>query len=206
MTGGFIDKWSVMWIAFSCNNITMWFSTVLTSSSDMTQRIECMLLFGILPLSLSFPLSLPLSLSLSLSLSSKIYTAIFHNSRSQRVSSSFFNMDYIKNKYPLHNHRRRNLIHMYNACKIQFAKHTPLAHWGRVTHICINKLTISGSANGLSPGRDQAIIWTSAEILLFEPHEPISVISYAKFIHFHSSKCISKCLRNGGYFVLARMC
>ena len=39
-------------------------------------------------------------------------------------------------------------------------------HWGRVTHICVSKLTISGSDNGLSPGRHQAIIWTNAGILL----------------------------------------
>ena len=42
-------------------------------------------------------------------------------------------------------------------------------HWGRVTHICINKLTIVGSDNGLSPGRRQAIIWTNAGILLIGP-------------------------------------
>ena len=41
-----------------------------------------------------------------------------------------------------------------------------LTHWGRVTHICVSKLTIIGSDNGLSPGRRQAIIWTNARILL----------------------------------------
>ena len=41
-----------------------------------------------------------------------------------------------------------------------------LTHWGRVTHICVSKLTIHGSDNGLSPGRRQAIIWTNAGILL----------------------------------------
>ena len=40
-----------------------------------------------------------------------------------------------------------------------------LTHWGRVLHICINKLTIIGSDNGLLPDRCQAIIWTNAEIL-----------------------------------------
>ena len=35
-----------------------------------------------------------------------------------------------------------------------------------MTHICISKLTIIGSDNGLSPGRCQAIIWTNAGILL----------------------------------------
>ena len=44
-----------------------------------------------------------------------------------------------------------------------------LTHWGRVTHICINKLAIIGSDNSLSPGRHQAIIWTNAGILLIEP-------------------------------------
>ena len=39
-------------------------------------------------------------------------------------------------------------------------------HWGRVTHICISKLIIIGSDNGLSPERRQAIIWTIAGILL----------------------------------------
>ena len=38
-----------------------------------------------------------------------------------------------------------------------------------MTHICVGKLTIIGSDNGLSPGRRQAIIWTNAEILLIGP-------------------------------------
>ena len=42
----------------------------------------------------------------------------------------------------------------------------PLIHWGWVTHICVGKLTIIGSDNGLSPGRRQAIIGTNAGILL----------------------------------------
>ena len=44
-----------------------------------------------------------------------------------------------------------------------------LTHWGRVTHICVVKLTIIGSDNGLSPGWRQAIIWTNAGILLIGP-------------------------------------
>ena len=46
---------------------------------------------------------------------------------------------------------------------------TDLTHWGRVTHICISKLTIIDSDNGLSPDRRQAIIWTNAGILLIGP-------------------------------------
>ena len=44
-----------------------------------------------------------------------------------------------------------------------------LTHWGRVTHICVSKLTIIGSDYGLLPGRPQAIIWTNAGILLIGP-------------------------------------
>ena len=44
-----------------------------------------------------------------------------------------------------------------------------LTHWSRVTHICVGKLTIIGSDNGLSPARCQAIIWTNAGILLIGP-------------------------------------
>ena len=44
-----------------------------------------------------------------------------------------------------------------------------LTHWGRVMHICVSKLTIIGSDNGLSPDRRQAIIWTNAELLLIGP-------------------------------------
>ena len=40
---------------------------------------------------------------------------------------------------------------------------------GRVTHICVSRLTITGADNGLSPGHRQAIFWTNAEILLTGP-------------------------------------
>ena len=45
----------------------------------------------------------------------------------------------------------------------------PVTHWGRVTHICVSKLTIIASDNGLSPGRRQAIFWSNAGILLIGP-------------------------------------
>ena len=35
-----------------------------------------------------------------------------------------------------------------------------------MTHICVSRPTITGSENGLSPGRRQAIIWTNVGILL----------------------------------------
>ena len=46
-----------------------------------------------------------------------------------------------------------------------------LTHWGRVTHICVSKLTIIGLDNGLSPDRRQAIIWTNDGLLLIGPLE-----------------------------------
>ena len=42
-------------------------------------------------------------------------------------------------------------------------------HWGRVTHICMGKLAIISSNNGLSPVRHQAIILTNARMLFIEP-------------------------------------
>ena len=45
----------------------------------------------------------------------------------------------------------------------------PLTHWGWVMHICVSKLIIIGSDNGLSPGWRQAIIWNNARILLIGP-------------------------------------
>ena len=44
-----------------------------------------------------------------------------------------------------------------------------LTHWDRVMHICVSRLNIIGSDNGLSPDRHQVIIWTNAWILLNGP-------------------------------------
>ena len=44
-----------------------------------------------------------------------------------------------------------------------------LTNCGRVMHVCVNKLTIIVSDNGLSPGRPQAIIWTNTGIFLIGP-------------------------------------
>ena len=59
-----------------------------------------------------------------------------------------------------------------------------------MTHICINKITIIGSDNGLSPGQRQAIIWTSAGILLIGPlgtnfNESLIVIHTFSFKKIH---------------------
>ena len=74
----------------------------------------------------------------------------------------------------------------------------PLTHWGRVTHICVGKLTIIGSDNGLSPGRRQAIIWTNAEILLIRTLETnfseiLSAIHTFSFKKMHLKMSSAKC-------------
>ena len=66
------------------------------------------------------------------------------------------------------------------------SKANELTHWGRVTHICIDKLTIISSDNGLSPGRRQAIIWTNAGILLIRTLRKNLVKSDVKFIYFYA--------------------
>ena len=66
-------------------------------------------------------------------------------------------------------------------------------------NICVNKLTIIGSDNGLSPGQRQAIIWTNDGILLIRTCRTTfnEILS-----HSHSRKYIGKCrLRNGVYFI-----
>ena len=77
----------------------------------------------------------------------------------------------------------------------------------RVTHICVSKLIIFGSDNGLSPGRRQAIIWTNAGILLIWPlRTNFSEISI-DIQTFSFKKIHLKCLpENGGHFVSASLC
>ena len=72
-----------------------------------------------------------------------------------------------------------------------------LTHWGRVTHICVSKLTIIGSDKGLSPGRRQAIIWTNDGILLIEPlgtnfNEILSEIQIFSFKKMHLNMSSAK--------------
>ena len=78
-----------------------------------------------------------------------------------------------------------------------------LTHWGQVTHICVNNLTIIGSDNGLSPARRQAIIWTNTGMLLIGPlgtnfniiSREIHAFSYKKMhLKMSSGKWRSSCL------------
>ena len=82
-----------------------------------------------------------------------------------------------------------------------------LTHWGRVKHICVSRLTIIGSDNGLSPGRRQAIIWTNVGTLFIEPLGTNFSEILIENLTFHSRICVWKCrLRNGGHFVSVSMC
>ena len=87
-----------------------------------------------------------------------------------------------------------------------------LTRWGRVTHICVGKLTIIGSDNGLSPGRREAIIQTNEGILSIEPlgtnfNEIWSenhTFSFKKMhLNLSSAKCRPFCL---GLNVLSGIC
>ena len=60
-------------------------------------------------------------------------------------------------------------MYVINSSYLSVAPMITLTHWGRVSHICVVKLTIIGSDNGLSPGRRQAIIWTNDGLLLIWP-------------------------------------
>ena len=71
-----------------------------------------------------------------------------------------------------------------------------------MTHICINKIIIIGSDNGLLPGRLQSIIWTNDWILLIGPLRTnfseiwiqINTFSFTKMHLKMSRKCQPYCL------------
>ena len=56
-----------------------------------------------------------------------------------------------------------------NFCNIWIVMEKSLTHWGWVMHICVSRLSIIGSDNGLSPCRRQAINWTTDGILSIDP-------------------------------------
>ena len=62
--------------------------------------------------------------------------------------------------------RNKTYIDLKDNIESVFLRFAAYTHF---THICVSKLTIIGSDNGLSPGRRQAIIWTNAGILLIGP-------------------------------------
>ena len=77
----------------------------------------------------------------------------------------------------------------------------PLTHWDRLTNICVGKLTSIGSDNGLSPGRSQAIIWTSAESFK-KMHLKMSSAKWRPFCLWEEGRNIMFCYINVFYQVL----
>ena len=91
----------------------------------------------------------------------------------------------------------KTMNYLKNRCQPDYSLKF-LTHWGQVTHICVGKLTIIGSDNGLSPGQRQAIIWTNAGILLIWPLGTNFSESLTEIQSFHSIKRTWKCrLPNG---------
>ena len=98
-------------------------------------------------------------------------------------------------------HNQLELNNISTFCKYILVN--ALTHWGRMTHICVSKLTIIGSDNGLSPGRCQAIIWTNDGILWIGPSGTkfseilikIYIFSFKKMhLKMSSGKCRLLCL------------
>ena len=75
-------------------------------------------------------------------------------------------------------------------------------YWGRVTHVCVGRLTSIVSDNGLSPSRCQAIIWTNAGIFLIgslgaseifvEIREIHLKMSSGKWPHLSRPQCVKR--------------
>ena len=80
----------------------------------------------------------------------------------------------IRNYWPSTQHFKRVICIMsptYSELDVCFVAYEYISNiistlWDRVTCICVRKVTIIGSDNGLSPARRQAIIWTNDGILL----------------------------------------
>ena len=133
-----------------------------------------------------------------LSVQQLVYTA----NKCQRQSSALWKL-FVRgiHRSPVDSPTRVN-----NADYVSITWHE-LTHWGRVTHLCVSKLTSIASDNGLSPDRRQAIIWTNAGILLIGPLGTNFSEILIGIQTFSLKKCTWKCrLRNGVHFVSASMC
>ena len=97
--------------------------------------------------------------------------------------------------------------HQYwKLCKMYFFNKKNLPFFlGWLTHICVSKLTIIGSDNGLSPGRSQAIIWINAGILLIWAVGTNFSETLSEIHTFSFKKMLSK-ISSGNHLVLASMC
>ena len=77
-----------------------------------------------------------------------------------------------------------------------FVQASMWTYWGRVMYICVSRLTIIGSDNGLTPGRHQAIMWTIAGKLFIGPlgfHWNLNQNSYILIQEMHLKMSSRKC-------------
>ena len=115
------------------------------------------------------------------------FVILFH-----KIPDNITMLNLLNNSEALMYQHTRYHVAYYMKCNEPITFLPALTQCGRVTHICVSKLTIIGSDNGLSPGRRQAIIWTNAGMLLIGPIGVISdEISIMKYLH--SWKSISRC-------------
>ena len=84
--------------------------------------------------------------------------------------------------------------HISQCCACWWTRTVGLTLWGWVTHICISKIIIIDSDNGLSLGRHQTIIWTNAGILLIGPLATNSGEISIRIQTFSFKKMHGKCL------------
>ena len=85
------------------------------------------------------------------------------------VTIRIFNITHLWEHYSAkncHSKRSKSITFLIFFSFVAIPHEPPLTHWGRVTHICVSKLTNTGSDNGLTVGRHQAIMWTNAGILI----------------------------------------
>ena len=82
----------------------------------------------------------------------------------------------------------------HKCCACWWTRTVGLTLWGWVTHICISKIIIIDSDNGLSLGRHQTIIWTNAGILLIGPLATNSGEISIRIQTFSFKKMHGKCL------------
>ena len=129
------------------------------------------------------------------------------------VVLSFFNTQYpahsmpMRIKYRMYFRRVKlcSTTYLCNCCVL--CDMDGLTHWDWGTHICVSKLTIIGSDNGLLPSRRQAIMWTNYGMLSIGPWGTNLSEIFIEIQTFSLRKCIWKCcLENGGHFVSASMC
>ena len=107
----------------------------------------------------------------------------------------------------LRNESQHYFVEMLGLVNCHVSHFTVITHWGRVTHICVSKLNVIGSDNGLSPGRRQAIIWTNTGILLIGAVGTNVSEILIRICTFSLKKCFWKCrLEKGGHLVSASMC